>query len=393
MACENPLLHAIFVLGLYYTRMKVLELERSEEILLALLRAALHQQEVEVSCFNQATAEDWIQCYRLAVRQGVAALAWEGIERLPMEYRPPLDVKLSWALKEKKQSEKYQKHCITLNELVQLYAQHGIATIVLKGVGLSRLYPVPAHREGGDIDIYTYSADKNRMTDEEANLLAVELMRESEALMGESPSIKHSEFCFQGVTFENHRLFLHVDKCQSIAKAEQWLEENRTSQKVELLDGKCRVEVPTVTFDTVFVSLHAAHHYGDGLSLKHLCDWTLLAQQGGGKLPTELDDKYLKRAVATLTQLCHRYLGLEISTEGGETMVNEMMQEILRPPYFRKTPPSNPVKAYWWGIRERWHIFRLTHRLLGVSFWGKMKGLCLRGVKEWCQMKNQKGED
>ena len=363
--------------------MKMLKLECSEEMLLALLRAALHQREVDTSYFEQATAEDWLQCYRLAMRQGVSALAWEGIERLPMEYELPLDVKLSWALKEKKQRGKYQKHCLALNELIQLYAQHGIATMVLKGVGLSRLYPVPAHREGGDIDIYTYSADKHQMTDDEANRLADELMREREAVVEDSLFKKHSCIVFRGVTFENHHLFLHVNKCRSIAKAEQWLEEHIASHEVELLGGECRVEVPAIAFDKVFVALHAAQHYGNGLSLKHLCDWTLLAQQGGVELPVELDDKYLKLAVATLTQLCHRYLGLEISTESGEAMANEMMREILHPRYFRKTPPNNPIKAYWWGIRERWHIFRLRHRLLGASFWGKVRGLCVRKLKEW----------
>lgn len=382
MACESPLLHAILILGLI-TRMKMIELKRSEEMLLVLLRTALHQREVEVSSFKEATPEDWLQCFRLAVRQGVSALAWEGVERLPIEYAPPLDVKLSWALKEKKQQGKYQKHCQVLNELTQLYAQYGIATMVLKGVGLSRLYPVPAHREGGDIDIYTYSADKSRMTDEEANRLADELMREMGAFVEDTLFRKHSEFVFQGVTFENHCLFLHVKECRSIAKAELWLEEHRASQMVELLDGECHVEVPTVTFDRVFVALHAAHHYGDGLSLKHLCDWTLLAQQGGVELPKELDDKYLKRAVASLTLLCHRYLGLGLSIEGGEMMANEMMREILHPRYFRKTPPSDPVKAYWWGIKERWHMFILKRRLLGVSFWGKIRGLCVRKLKEW----------
>ena len=367
-------------------RMKILKLKRSEEMLMALLRAALHQREVEMSYFNQAIAEDWQQCFREAVRQGVSALAWEGVERLPMEYAPPLDVKLSWALKEKKQQGKYQKHCRVLNELTQMYAQHGIATMVLKGVGLSRLYPVPSHREGGDIDIYTYSADKSRMTDEEANRLADELMREMGAVVEDTLFRKHSEFVFQGVTFENHCLFLHVKECRSIAKAELWLEEHRASQKVKLLDGESQVEVPTVNFDTVFVALHAAQHYGYGLSLKHLCDWTLLAQQGGVELPKELDDKYLKRAVASLTLLCNRYLGLEITTEGGEEMANEMMREILHPRYFRKTPPRNPVKAYWWGIKERWYIFRLRHHLLGVSFWGKIRGLCVRKLKEWLSL-------
>ena len=83
-----------------------LKLRLPEEMLLALLRAAIHQREVEIAYFQQATTEDWLQCYRLAVRQGVSALAWEGIERLSMECCPPLDVKLSWALLEKKQQKK-----------------------------------------------------------------------------------------------------------------------------------------------------------------------------------------------------------------------------------------------------------------------------------------------
>ena len=98
--------------------MRTLKLERSEEMLLALLRGALHQREVETPYFKQATAADWQLCYRLAVRQGVAALAWEGVERLPMEYAPPLDVKLSWALKEKKQLEKYHTQHILLKKVI-----------------------------------------------------------------------------------------------------------------------------------------------------------------------------------------------------------------------------------------------------------------------------------
>ena len=177
--------------------MKTLKLKPQEEMLLALLRAAIHQREVEIGYFQQATEEDWVRCYRLAVRQGVSALAWEGVEGLPLEVAPPLDVKLSWALLEKKQQKKYRKHCQAVDELSQLFAQHGIATVVLKGVGLSRLYPVPAHREGGDIDIYTYSADKTLMTDEEANLLVDKLMQEKGMVVTRSVHGKDSHFVFQ----------------------------------------------------------------------------------------------------------------------------------------------------------------------------------------------------
>lgn len=359
-----------------------MKLIRSEEMLLALLRAALHQREVEIAYFQQVTVDDWVQCYRLAVRQGVSALAWESVERLSMENMPPLEVKVSWALLEKKQVATYRKHCRVVNELTQLLVEHGIATMVLKGVGLSRLYPIPAHREGGDIDIYTYSADSTRMTDEEANRLANELMEKQGLFMDDSTFKKHSQFCYQGLTIENHRMFLHLAECKTIVKADQWLQKHRETTRVELMDGGFRIEVPAVTFNRVFVPLHAAQHYGEGLCLKHLCDWVLLVQQGDGKLPQEPDDKYFKRSVTVLTLLCSRYLGLELPVEGEEELADEMMREILRPPYFRKIPTGGSVKAYWLQLKNRVHIFRLKHRLLGVSFWGKLRGLLVRKIKE-----------
>lgn len=362
--------------------MKSLNLKRSEEMLLALLRAALHQRDVETVYFQYATAEEWVQCYRLAVRQGVVALAWEGIERMTLEYAPPLDVRLSWALLEKKQVATYRKHCRVVNELTRLYAQHGIATVVLKGVGLSRLYPVPAHREGGDIDIYTYSADKTRMTDEEANRLSDKLIKEQGLSLHDLTFEKQSKFCYQGITFENHRIFLHEAACLTTIKAEQWLEKHIETTSVELMGGEYRLEVPSVAFDRVFVALHAAQHYGEGLCLKHLCDWVLLMKQEDWKLPQELEDNYFKQVVAALTLLCNRYLGLDMPVDGEEKLADEMMREILCSPYFQKIPIDDTLKSHWLQLKNRVHIFRLKRRLLGVSFWGKLRGLIVRKIKE-----------
>lgn len=360
---------------------KALNLGYPENMLLALLRASLHQQDVETVYFQQATEEDWLKCYRLAVRQGVSSLAWGGIERLPAKHNPPLNVKLSWALQEKKQLEKYRKHCLVANEVTQFFAKHGIATVILKGVGLSRFYPIPAHREGGDIDIYTYSADKARMTDEEANRLADELISKQGAIIGNSSSKKHSNFYFNGIMFENHRMFLHEEECQTTVKAEQWLKKNFDTQVVKLLNGECQIEVPSIAFDSVFVSLHAAQHYGMGLSLKHLCDWALLLQQEGMGIPSDLDDKYFKKTVTILTQLCNQYLGFAIPIEGECKLANKMMQEILYPPYYKKAPAGGFIKTYLFQLRNRIHIFKLKHRLLGVSFWGKIWGLLSRIIK------------
>ena len=351
-------------------------------MLLALLRAAIHQQEVETDDFLHASEEDWVECYLLALRQGVSSLAWDAAQHLPAQHQPPLNVKFSSALREKNLSDLYRVHCLAATKITQLLAEHGIATVILKGVGLSRFYPIPSHREGGDIDIYTYSADKAKMSDEEAHRMTDELLMQQGAMTDGSDYKKHSKLGIHGVTIENHRLFLHISGCQTLTKAEQWLHTHTTTQTVDLLDGECRIEVPSTAFDSVFIPLHAAQHYGSGLSLRHLCDWALLIKQHGFTLPSELDDKHFKLTVTTLTHLCNHYLGLSVPVEADCKFANDMMQEILRPPYYGKTPSGGKAKQYLFLIQNRLHIFRLTHRLLGVSLWGQLRGLSLKKIKK-----------
>ncbi len=363
-----------------------MNLSKPEEMLLALLRAAIHQQEVDTVYFQQISEHDWLECYLLALHQGILSLAWEGVNRLQTKYYPPLNVKLSWALHVNEQIEKYREHCLAVNKLIKLLSQHGIATLVLKGVGLSRFYPVPAYREGGDVDIYTYSANNMLMTDEQASRLADEIVLKQGAVMDNSSSVKHSKFAIYGVTFENHKMFLREAECPTIIKADKWLQEHISTQKVELLGGECSINVPAIAFDSVFIPLHAAQHYGMGLSLKHLCDWSLFILQNGFLSLSEPNDKYFKQTIAVLTQLCNKYLGLAVSVDENSKLADEMMHEILHPPYYGKKVSGGVCKQYLFQLRNRIHIFKLKHRLLGVSFIGKVVGLCVRKIKEYTFM-------
>ena len=153
--------------------MKITLKHNSVQMLLALLRASLHERDVEMSFFESASPEDWKLCYRIAAEQGVMALAWDGVMKLPKALQPPLAVKISWASGVEAYEQKYLRYCRAVDEVSRFYAGHGIATMQMKGVGFSTLYPVPCHREGGDIDIYTYSADLSRMSHMEANQLTV----------------------------------------------------------------------------------------------------------------------------------------------------------------------------------------------------------------------------
>lgn len=73
--------------------------------------------------------------------------------------------------------KRYRYYCRVISDLSTFYATHGITAVQLKGVGFANNYPIPSHREGGDIDIFTYSSDSSGLSDREANSLADKLMR------------------------------------------------------------------------------------------------------------------------------------------------------------------------------------------------------------------------
>lgn len=179
-------------------------------MLFALLRASLHGRAVERSFFQRASSHDWWQCYNLSASQGVMALAWDAVMRLPDNLLPPFELKLTWAARVEAYEEKYDRYCRTAVELSEFYAGHGIAMMQLKGVGFSRIYPVPSHRQGGDIDIYIFSARKNLMTDDEANSLANRLIQEQGIEVDFEHTEKHSVFFYKGIPVENHRTLLNA---------------------------------------------------------------------------------------------------------------------------------------------------------------------------------------
>lgn len=344
--------------------MKEIALNKPQEMLFALLRASLHEKEVEVSYFDGATNDDWKQCYQLAVAQGVMALAWDGVHRLPAKLMPFRNLKLTWAMAVEMYEAKYRRYCKTVDELSALYVRHGIGTVLLKGVGFSTYYPLPMHREGGDIDIYTYSADATKMTDKEANQLADKLMEE-QGIEVEHHSVKHSNFIYKGIPIENHKNFLNVEIIPEAVQADAVLYRKLNPQIVELVEGK--VQIPSPEFNALFISFHALQHYGSGIALHHLCDWAMILKRYGWFIPEEIQEKQLLEGMRALTQLCNEFLGTSVAVEGGEYIAVEMMGEILNPPYARVVPVQSKVGIILYKTRRLLHTHHLKCQVFDIS--------------------------
>lgn len=340
---------------------------RSEKMLFALLRVSLKGKPVQLSVFTGASTQEWQQCYKLASRQGVMALAWDGILFLPAEWQPPRDLKLVWGIAVEQYEKRYRRYSHTVYELSVFYAAHGITTVQLKGVGMSSYYPVPAHREGGDIDIFTYSADRNRMNDIDANRLADELMEMQGIEVDRAHSEKHSMFFYKGIPIENHKTFLNVERYRMAVRIENILKEILCPQMVKLLDGEYRVQIPSPAFNTLFIAFHAIQHYGCGLTLHQLCDWACLLNRYGLHLSPEITDKRFLQAVAALTQITNGLLGTDIAIDGSEKLAEKMIYEILHSPYAEEVPAMNKARILAFKAGRLLHLLHNRKDVLDES--------------------------
>lgn len=349
---------------------------RPVQMVLALLKHALSGGEVCHDVFAGATDADWQACHRLAVEQGVMAMAWEGVAALPADLLPPRALKLTWAMAVEKYEERYAHYCRTVHELTELLRPHGIGLMQLKGVGFSTHYPVPAHREGGDIDVRLYSLDTTRMSDEEALALAEKLMEERGIEVDREHSKKHNTFRYRGIMIENHKAFLNVYNTHEAVPLEKYLHEHSESVEVALLGGEYPISVPSDAFNAVFIGFHAAQHYGSGLSLHHLCDWACLMKDGAwGLLPTELMAPRVQRFFCALTGLAHRYLGIPVEVEFDEAFAEEMLHEMVAPAY-PSVPATafgnNPIRIFVYKFRRLYHNSCLRGQVFDTNFMSRL---------------------
>ena len=102
-----------------------------ERLLMTLLESSLKGKAPELA-FKHISDKDWKECAQLAKRQGVLALAWDGVQKLPQELQPYKGLKISWALAAEGCEENCRRYCHTVGELSSFYRDHGISLVQMK---------------------------------------------------------------------------------------------------------------------------------------------------------------------------------------------------------------------------------------------------------------------
>lgn len=229
-------------------------------MLTTLLKQYLFPQSgnADISALSAFTQARWRALYDESRQQGVTALLYDAILLLPPDLQPPRAELFRFASMAQTVEADNRRRAAALHHFADRLAADGIATVVVKGSSLARLYPKPLHRECGDNDLYTGS-DTQR-----ANAIAAALGAEVD-----DRNYRHSAFAFEGVEFECHRQLLYHD--DDIA----W----QTVPFDPQADPKSTFRRLLPLHEALFVAHHIQYHslfFHHSVLLNRLIDWSLL---------------------------------------------------------------------------------------------------------------------
>lgn len=237
----------------------------STNLFFELLQVALGTRE---NLSRVPSAADWWKLFEESFRQAVTGVLLSGIERLPQEERPPIDLLLEW-IGEVQVTEQINKlHQNRARELTAKFLSAEFRSCVLKGVGTGLLYPHPLRRQCGDIDIWVDGHRKDVM-----------------AWLRSRCEIGHREWhhveamLFEDVSVEVHFYPIWLYNPWYNRRLQRWFKEQKPAQMGEQNNEFCEFNefgfnCPTAEFNVVYSLVHTFHHLMDeGVGLRHVIDY------------------------------------------------------------------------------------------------------------------------
>lgn len=273
-------------------------------VLFAALKSALFGAKVKYSLYRVLSEEEWNCFFRVSSQQGVLAIVYDVISQLPACCQPPRTIKLQWALSVKAIEKRYKTQLLGAKRLSELWSDEGIQTVVMKGLSLSKYYPVPSHRECGDFDCYLPNGKY-----EDGNIIA-----ERSGAKVNREWYKHSQIYYHGMMAENHNYLVTTRKGKSAKELNAILIDRLG--KLTPLEGT-NILLPSADFTALFVTYHSlAHFISEGITLRHLCDWAcfMKAEQHNFNWREfyELCKRFkFDRFVDASNEIVTKYLGVE----------------------------------------------------------------------------------
>ncbi|MBQ5613850.1 MAG: nucleotidyltransferase family protein, partial [Tidjanibacter sp.] len=314
------------------------------------------------------TPAQWEKLLQVAVSHNVVAVVYEALGRLPAEQQPPRQVMLKFAVMADRSIQRFRQRSAVIGELLDLYNEAGIPTMIIKGISVARLYPNPELRTFSDVD--TYHFGQNR----EADALAAERL----GVTPDDDVHHHSKWVYKGVLVENHYDFVNTKSHLSNRDYEQLLKAEAEKAIESEWQGR-KVMFASPRFNALFLMRHMAAHYAaERVSLRHLLDWKVFVEQCGSEVDWAevyaIYDKFKMRPfVDAVRGILVDYLGLDANklprpVQEDKALEERIVNDILYSEFSVKCPKKGAVAIVWWKIRRFW-ANRWKHRLVYRESW------------------------
>ena len=328
-------------------------LSRPQQALFILLKASIRNKVLDESFFQGFSEAEWKEVYRLAVEQGVMAMVFNSVMGLPDELKPPRSLKLSWAISVEVVEKRYYKQKAVAHDLADFLKKNNINMFLFKGLYFAQYYPIPSHREFGDLDIFLLGEF------EKGNNVLLQ-----QGLKKNHSDPKHTSFTYKGVMVENHTNFLTLHRYSHLGNLEKKLLELCN----ESLSGNFQGNIlfPSTDFAVLYMMCHTILHFPSSFILRNLCDWVVFLEANKGKVDFKKYNKALAEAGLSeisdaITALAVRFFELNQDSAPvynyNHTLEDKILQEMLNPEVIRKKNPSV------------WDIIKYKFKLLKSRRW------------------------
>lgn len=267
---------------------------QEQKILLLLIRKSLGNDKEGEEKICDPAGVDWGELITLASKQWVLGVSHDGLVKWKKssairkyDSAPKLskELHIRWELNILKLETKNKRQREVIKELVTIFLENGIETLLLKGVGLGVNYPQSNHRDCSDIDIYLFG-------DFEKGNRVIEKM----GIEVERNSSKHSIFYIKGTPIENHKTFLDIENSHTDNNFELHLHKVLEEQGFDtIMIDDIPVRVPTPDFTASFLCRHSITQFlASGLVFRHFCDIALFFEKNSRRIDFASFEKIMK---------------------------------------------------------------------------------------------------
>ncbi len=327
---------------------------RSCDIISRILRYALWEDEsmLDRALFESLSVEEWHDVHTLALRQGVVAIMLDGIMKADIPISR--SAKMRFISSTDKLEKGYGLRVALADKLAETYRSEDIRMMILKGIGLSQLYPIPQHRPCSDIDIYLMGQQRK----------GDNLLRQKYGIKINEGHHHHTVFHLKGVLIENHYDFIEAHSRRSKARLEEYLKElSATEQPLTARLRKEEYLQPGPNLNALFLTLHAADHFAaENISIRHITDWAMFLRRYHSevdwqRLYTLAEEFGFKQFLDILNSMCVIYIGMPkeyapsitCDTALVERAWNDSMQ------YKLTRIPKNFITGWVYRLRRRYN--------------------------------------